>query len=119
MVTYRRGGVWTVAGGKDDAGKPRPAVIVQDHNFDATDSVTVCPLTTREFEAPLIRLQIDPNDRNGLLVQSYLMVDKITTVSKTKMGALIGDLNDEDLLRLNRALLVFLGLAGSQKNATD
>ena len=32
----RRGDIWTVAGGKDYAGKPRPVVIVQDDSFDAT-----------------------------------------------------------------------------------
>ena len=42
----RRGDIWTVAGGKDYAGKPRPAVIVQDDSFDATDSITVCAFTT-------------------------------------------------------------------------
>jgi mRNA interferase MazF len=41
------------------------------------------------------------------------MVDKITTVPKTKIGARIGGLDDEDILRLNQAVLVFLGLAVS------
>jgi mRNA interferase MazF len=44
------------------------------------------------------------------------MVDKITTVPKTKVGARIGRLDDEDILRLNQAVLVFLGLAGSPRN---
>jgi mRNA interferase MazF len=39
------------------------------------------------------------------------MVDKITTVPKTKIGELVGRLSDEDILRLNRAVLVFLGIA--------
>lgn len=118
MAVYRpmqRGEVWTAAGGKDYAGKPRPVVIVQDDDFDATESITVCPITTYETQAPLFRLQVEPNDRNGLRVTCHLMVDKITTVPKSKMGTPIGRLDDEDLLRLNRALLVFLGLAGSQK----
>jgi mRNA-degrading endonuclease toxin of MazEF toxin-antitoxin module len=36
----KRGEVWTVSGGKDYAGKPRPAVIMQDDSFDATYSIT-------------------------------------------------------------------------------
>lgn len=111
-----RGEIWTTAG-KDYAGKPRPAVIVQDSSFDMTDSVTVCPLTTYETEAPIFRLQINPNERNGLRAPSWLMVDKITTVSRVKIGRLIGRLDDEDFLRLNRAMLVFLGLAGSPRSA--
>ena len=65
----------------------------------------------------MFRLAIEPNERNGLRTTCRLMVDKITTVPKTKVGARIGRLDDEDLLRLNRAMLVFLGLAGSpQRN---
>ena len=111
----RRGDIWTVAGGKEYAGKPRPVVIVQDDSFDATDSITICAFTTDETEAPLFRLLVEPNDRNGLLATSRLMVDKITTVPKSKVGAQIGRLDDEDILRLNRAILVFLGLATSPR----
>ena len=107
----RRGEVWTVAGGSGHAGKPRPAVIVQDDSFDATDSVTVCAFTTDGTEAPLFRLSVTPNTHNGLREPCRLMVDKLTTVPRAKLGARIGRLGDEDMLRLNRAALVFLGLA--------
>ena len=111
----KRGDIWTVAGGKDYAGKPRPVVIVQDDSFDATDSITICAFTTDETEAPLFRLSVEPNERNGLRTACRLMVDKITTVPKTKVGARVGRLDDEDILRLNQAVLVFLGLAVSPK----
>ena len=39
------------------------------------------------------------------------MIDKVTTVSKAKLGTRIGRIDDEDVLRLNQALMVFLGLA--------
>ena len=93
------------------AGTPRPGVIVQDDRFDATASVTVCVFTTDETEAPLFRLPVTPSDRNGLRTVSRLMVDKLTTVSKEGLGKRIGRLDDEDAVRLNRAILVFLGLA--------
>lgn len=112
----RRGEIWTVAGGKDYVGKPRPVVIVQENSFDATDSITVCAFTTDETEAPLFRLAVKPNDRNGLRATCRLMVDKVTTVPKTKVGARIGRLDDEDILRLNQAMLVFLGLAVSPRS---
>jgi mRNA interferase MazF len=111
----KRGDIWTVAGGKDCAGKPRPVVIVQDDSFDATDSITICAFTTDETEAPLFRLPVEPNERNGLRAACRLMVDKITIVPKTKVGARVGRLDDEDILRLNQAVLVFLGLAVSPK----
>ena len=62
----RRGEIWTAAGGKDYAGKPRPVVIVQDDRFDATESITVCAFTTDPTDAPLFRLPVEPNERNGL-----------------------------------------------------
>jgi mRNA interferase MazF len=108
-----RGDVWTVAGGAEYAGKPRPAVILQDDAFDETASVTICPFTTHLVDAPLIRLPVGRAPGNGLRADSHLMVDKITTVSKSKLDRRIGSLGDEDLVRLNRAVLVFLGLAGS------
>ncbi|HET6361533.1 MAG TPA: type II toxin-antitoxin system PemK/MazF family toxin [Gemmatimonadota bacterium] len=111
----RRGEIWTVSGGADYAGKPRPAVVIQDDAFDATSSLTICAFTTDPTEAPLFRIPIQPNEMNGLRVPSRLMVDKLTTVPKEKLGSSIGRLDDEDVLRLNRAILVFLGLAGSSR----
>jgi mRNA interferase MazF len=108
----RRGEIWTVAGGKDYVGKPRPVAIIQDDRFDATDSITICAFTTDPTDAPLFRVPVAPNERNGLRSPCRLMADKITTVAKTKLGSRVGRLDDEDIVRLNRAILVFLGLAG-------
>jgi mRNA interferase MazF len=113
----KRGDIWTVSGGADYVGKPRPAVIVQDDDFDATQSITICVFTTDPTEAPLFRLPVEPNDRNGLDAPSSLMIDKIATVHKAKLGSKIGRLEDEDILRLNQAILVFLGLARSSRTS--
>ena len=111
----KRGEIWVVAVGPDYAGKPRPVVIVQDDNFDATESITICAFTTDKTEAPLFRLPVAPNERNGLHAVSRLMVDKITTVRKSKIGVQVGRLDDADMVRLNQAILVFFGLATSPK----
>ena len=112
----KRGEVWTVAGGKDYAGKPRPVVILQDDSFDATDSITVCAFTTDPTDAPLFRLAVEPTERNGLRSASRLMADKITTISKSKVGERVGRIDDEDMVRLNQAVMVFLGLAVSSRS---
>jgi mRNA interferase MazF len=108
----KRGEIWTVAGGEGYAGKPRPAVIVQDDRFDGTTSVTICAFTSDPTDAPLFRPVVEPSESNGLETVSRLMVDKVTTVRKDKLGSHVGRLADEDLLRLDRAILIFLGLAG-------
>jgi mRNA interferase MazF len=111
----RRGEVWTVAGAGDYAGKPRPVVIVQDDSFEGVDSLVVCPFTSDTTEAPLFRLPVEPNPGNGLRAACRLMVDKVTAVPKSKMGRRIGSLDAPDIIRLNRSILVFLGLAASSR----
>jgi mRNA interferase MazF len=100
-----------VAGGGSYAGKPRPAVIVQDDRIDTTESITICPITTDPSDAPLFRLALSPSEENGLRSESRIMVDKISTVAKAKLGIRIGRLAQEDIVRLNRAMVVFLGVA--------
>ncbi len=109
----RRGEIWTAAAGSGYVGKPRPVVIIQDDRFDATDSVTVCAFTTDPTEAPLIRLPVVPDQDNGLREPCSLMVDKITTMPRAKAGEHVGRLAEDDMVRLGRAVVVFLGLAGS------
>jgi mRNA interferase MazF len=84
---------------------------VQEDRFEHTDSITLCAFTTDPADAPLLRLLIEPTERNALKSPPRLMIDKITTVPKARLGKRVGKLNDEDMLRLNRALTVFLGLA--------
>jgi mRNA interferase MazF len=109
---FKRGEIWTAAGGKDYAGKPRPVVVVQDDRFDLTDSITICAFTSDPTDAPLLRLRVEPDEENGLRGASSLMIDKLTTVAKAKLGKRVGHLANRDMLRVNRALLVFLGIAG-------
>ena len=115
----RRGEIWTVAGGGDYLGRPRPVVILQDDRFDATDSVTVCAFTTDPTDAPIFRILIEPNELNGLDAPSRIMVDKITTVRRSRLGTRIGRLDDDDAVRLNRAVLVFLGFGASPRSRAE
>jgi mRNA interferase MazF len=112
----KRGEIWTIAGGGEYTGKPRPVVIVQDDSFDATASVTICAFTTDPTDAPLLRIPVEPSEKNGLRAPSRMMVDKLTTVSRERLGSPVGRLDDEDVVRLNRAILVFLGMAGSARS---
>ena len=99
------------AGFAADAGKPRPVLIVQNDLFDETASVTVCPMTTDSVDVPLLRIPVEPDRANGLSVPSRIMVDKVTTMPKAKLGERIGRVSDTDMVALSRGLFVFLGLA--------
>ena len=104
----RRGDIVTVAGGVY-ANKPRPALIVQDDRFDATDSLTVCPFTSIEVDAPLLRVSVTADEDNGLDQDSFLIVDKLTTVRRGNARTVVGRLEATTLVELERRLLVFLG----------
>lgn len=106
----KRGDIWTVAGGADYVGKPRPAIVVQSDRFDATLSIVVCPLTSTEVDAEPARFAIAPSQTNGLQVRSYPMVDKISSIPKSKAGRRIGRLDAAEIMRLNQHVILFLGL---------
>lgn len=107
----RRGELWTAAGGKHYAGKPRPVVVIQDDRFDATSSVTVCPLTSDPAEIPLLRIPLSPSAANGLTAPSSIMLDKVTTTPRSKLGERIGKVSNAEMIELARRLVVFLDLA--------
>ena len=105
-----RGEIWLVAGGVY-ASKPRPAVLIQDDRFDGTDSITVCPLTSVDTPAPLLRIRIEPDEMCGLDSVSWIMVDKLTTVRRLHVTRRIGRLSSTQVVDMERLVMVFLGLA--------
>jgi mRNA interferase MazF len=109
-MNYRRGDVVTCAP-PGEYGKPRPAVVVQSDLFNPShDSVTLCPLTSHLIEAGLFRVPIRPSADNGLKSNSQAMADKLTTLRSRRLGAVIGHLADQDLGRIESAVLLWLGL---------
>lgn len=109
----KRGEIWTVVGRGEFMSKPRPAIILQDDTFNDLLSATVCPITTRQLHDPPVRVPIEPSEINGLDAPSRIMVDRIETVRKSRLGVRVGRLSDEDQLRLNQAVIRFLALATS------
>jgi len=106
----KRGDLVTVAI-SGDYGKPRPALVIQSDLFDVHPSVTVLPVTSELRGTPLFRVRVEPSNDNGLRKTSEIMVDKVQTVVRERVGDPIGRLDDETLLAVNRALAVFLGFA--------
>lgn len=105
-----RGKLLTVAL-QGDYGKPRPAVVIQSDLFDEHPSVTVLPLTSELRDTPLFRITVEPSPDNGLQRRSQIMIDKIHTVPRTRLGSMLGKLSDDEQVAVNRSLMLFLGLA--------
>ncbi len=108
----RRGDI-AIVSAPGDYGKPRPGVVVQSNHLGEAglDSVIVCLVTSQSGAAPAFRVSVEPSDDNGLKVPSHLMADKLLTVRSSRIGKVIGRLNDESLFQLNRTLAFVLGLA--------
>jgi mRNA interferase MazF len=96
---------------RGDNGKPRPALVIQSDLFDAHPSVALLPVTSELREAPLFRVRVEPTADNGLRKSSEVMIDKVHTVAREKIGKTIGRLDDQSMLAVNRGLAVFLGFA--------
>jgi mRNA interferase MazF len=105
-----RGDIVTAATGGDYGNKPRPAVVVQADEFADNSSVTVCPLTSLFVDSSFVRPQVEPTTENGLREISWVMADKITTMLAAKLGRRIGRMGAADMVRLDEAIAVFLGL---------
>ncbi|GAA5111553.1 MULTISPECIES: type II toxin-antitoxin system PemK/MazF family toxin [Bartonella] len=104
-----RGSLVTIAI-QGDFGKPRPALIIQANQFSEHTSMTVLPITSTLVDAPLLRITIQPNAKNGLQKPSQVMIDKIMTVRCDKMSSIFGSLQAKEMLEIERCLAVFLGI---------
>lgn len=94
-----------------DFGKPRPALVIQSDLFDDHSTVTVLLVSATLVDAPLLRVTVQPEQKNGLQKPSQVMIDKTMTVKRDKIGGVIGSAGDDDMMKVGRSLAVFLGLA--------
>ena len=106
----RRGDFVTVAT-PGDYGKPRPALVIQSDLFSELPSVALCLVTSELRNAPIFRISVDPGPYNGLRSISQIQIDKIVTVPRERVGSVIGHVDDATLLKVNRSLAVFAGIA--------
>lgn len=93
-----------------DYGKPRAALVIQSDLLEELDSVVLCPITS-DVKSLMFRVTIEPNPGNGLRALSQIMVDKLATLSRAKVGDVFGRLDDERMRAVDRALLLVIGLA--------
>jgi mRNA interferase MazF len=106
----RRGDLTTVAL-PGDFGKPRLALVIQSNLFADHPSVTILPLSSDLRETPIFRVRLSPDETNGLRAPSDVMIDKIHTVARDKLREKFGAIANEQLIEIERAVAVWLGIA--------
>jgi len=85
--------------------KKRPAVIVSlDALNEKLQTVTVCPLTSRLHPSWRCRLQVRCNR-----LEAEIAVDQIRTISKSRLGAKIGSLTEDEASALRRIITEMYG----------
>jgi mRNA interferase MazF len=92
-----------------DYGKPRPAVIIQSDLLGDLESVMLCPVTS-DLRNAAFRVTVEPNPANGLRALSQVMVDKISTLPRSKISGPCGRLDEERMKAVDRALLLVIGV---------
>ena len=87
------------------------ALVIQSDLFDELPSVALCLVTSELRNAPIFRITVDPAPDNGLQNISQIQIDKILSVPRDRVGSVIGRLDDATMLKVNRSLAVFAGIA--------
>jgi mRNA interferase MazF len=106
----KRGDLVTVAM-QGDFGKPRPAVVIQTNALLNTRHVIVCPLTSSGSDLPAFRYGVEADAENGLRADSFVMLNNVATVNRTKCGGVLGKLTAEQMATISERLAFVLGLA--------
>jgi mRNA interferase MazF len=107
----RRGDIVTVAF-QGDFRKPRPALIIQSDVFNEIHAtITVSLMSSEIVDAPLFCITVAPTPENRLEKIGQMQVDKIMTIRRDRIGAVIGRVDDDTLVGVKRAVAVWIGIA--------
>ena len=93
-------------------GKPRPCLVIQSNRLAKLDSVILCPLTSDLATEGPTRFAVPAGSASGLIVDSLVMVDKITAVSKLRCREPIGALDAAMMQQVDARLALVVGLMG-------
>ncbi len=105
-----RGTVVIVSTGGSLVGKPRPAIVIHANQFDFPETRIVVPFTSWDVTDELVMPIFLPDALNGLLEPSSLMTHRIAAIRKSQIGKIIGTMSREDMVRVDLALSLVLGL---------
>lgn len=110
----KRGDIYTAATGGGYGSKPRPVLIIQSDIFRMIAKTLVILIGSRVEGAAAVRVAIEPDTTNNLRGPSEVMIDAILPVRPEQFGTHVGWLVDDDMRRVEAALLLFLGIGAAR-----
>jgi mRNA interferase MazF len=113
--TVRRGVVVLVRMPGD---KARPAVVVRSDLLAGLSYATVLPLTTDLRPGISMRVDVSPDQDNGLREPSQVMVDWPQAVRFSDMGETIGRLDLATMRVITRQIAIVLGIGTGSRRGT-
>ena len=113
-MTIKRGDIYyadlsPVVG--SEQGGMRPVLIVQnDIGNKYSPTVIAAAITSQRFKTQLpTHIQVDAQDC-GLSKDSIVLLEQVRTLGKQRLKERMGNLGERDMIRVNRALSVSLGI---------
>jgi mRNA interferase MazF len=106
-TSIRRGTVVIVRMPRD---KARPAVVVRSDLLSELSYATVLPITTDLRPGISMRIDVQPNEANGLRTPSQIMTDWPQTIRLGDIGQAIGHLDRVTMQTVTQQMAVVLGI---------
>jgi mRNA interferase MazF len=91
--------------------RTRPALIVQNDIANRHSAITIVAAITSQFDQPLYPTEvlIRPPE-GGLRTDSVVLLNQIRSIDKQRLVRRLGTLKPETMDRVNRAILISMGL---------
>ncbi|MCL2757536.1 MAG: type II toxin-antitoxin system PemK/MazF family toxin [Coriobacteriia bacterium] len=96
--------------GSEQSGR-RPVVIIQnDIGNDHSDTVIVAAITSKTERKHVMPTHCRIQAQHGLARVSYILLEQIQTIDKSRLCDYVGTLGDKAMRKLNKALIFSVGL---------
>ena len=111
MIELRRGCVVLYSERGEYTGKLRPGVVLQrDNTLVEAPSVTLCGLTSHAMPSHEARIVVVPDAGNGVHHVSFVMIDKVVSISRPRVREVLGRLDPATMSRVDLGLRRWLDL---------
>ena len=102
-------------------GRERPAIVLQNdkQNFRSPTTI-IAPLTSKTSKKRFMSAHIAVGTEFGLLYDSQILLEQLTTVNKNSLGKRLGHVDDDQILKaIDHGLCKTLGILNHSVDADN